>query len=123
MKKKDIKKVEKAVENAGLGFDFKDDVITISFQGGVGDETKPYGGINEDYTIETDDVKNKTYDDLVDEVYNVMDDYDYEEHAKFWVNAKKEGAQGVPRIGRLVDEARAIGELLEILWRELGDAA
>lgn len=123
MKKKDIKKVENAVENAGLGFNFEDDVITISFQGGVGDETKPYGGINEDYTIEIDDVKEKDYDDVVDDVYDIMNDYDYEEHTEFWVNAKKEGVQGVPRIGRLIDEARAIGELLEILWHELGDAA
>lgn len=52
---------------------------------------------------------------LQDSVKEYASNFDVDEHIEMWVEAKKNGVQGVPSARELVHDAEAISEMLENL--------
>lgn len=71
-----------------------------------------YSPAGEDFFIEV------RANDFAKEVRKYAEDFDQDEHAEMWVIARSQGARGVPSVAELVDDAKAIDEML----RELADA-
>lgn len=57
--------------------------------------------------------------DFVREAINYSCCFDVEDHVKMWLEAKDYGTSGVPDIMTLVDDARAINEMLDDLVNAL----
>lgn len=76
---------------------------------------------NEDYFIEVDIKRWKmTIGQVID---YILDQYCYpfdpEEHAEEWIEAKYEGANGVPALHELLDDARRIADAFKKLEKAL----
>lgn len=78
-------------------------------------EFEKYSPAGEDFifSVDAEDPKN-----VWREVSRYANDFDTEEHIEMWVEAKRNGREGIPSIRRLVEDADDIDEMLE----ELADA-
>lgn len=65
------------------------------------------------FSVDIEDIE-----ELWREVRRYANDFDTEEHIEMWVEAKRNGRDGIPSIRRLVEDADDIDEMLE----ELADA-
>lgn len=70
-------------------------------------ELEQYSPAGEDFSFTID--RNK---DLVEQVEDYAENFDIDEHIEFWVNAKSEGARGVPSVRELVEDAKDIEKML-----------
>lgn len=61
-------------------------------------------------------------DNIVDELQEYYNNYDPDEHAEEWVEARAHGVQGVPSIRDLLNDADAIDKMLENLTIEVCNA-
>ena len=50
--------------------------------------------------------------DYIEQIEQYADNFDADEHAEMWVDAKRNGASGVPSITELVDDAKEIQKML-----------
>lgn len=57
----------------------------------------------------------KDAEDLEMEIVKAYDDFDIDEHVEMWIEAKHNGVSGVPDVVTLVDDARAIDDMLACL--------
>lgn len=55
----------------------------------------------------------KDADDLKTEIVKAYYDFDVDEHVEMWIEAKRNGVSGVPDVVTLVDDARAIQDMLD----------
>lgn len=55
-------------------------------------------------------------DNIPKQAYDIYDDFDEEEHAAMWLEAKPNGTSGVPSIQRLVHDAEEITRMYEQLF-------
>lgn len=53
--------------------------------------------------------------DLADEVYSFLSNFDVDEHVEMWISARRAGVSGVPNTLALADDAEAIEQMLEEL--------
>lgn len=60
-------------------------------------------------------IEAKSPDELIHLIFEYAEDFDSEEHAEMWIQAKKSGVSGVPSIKTLVEDADAIQEMLDKL--------
>ena len=58
-------------------------------------------------------------DDLPDEVYSYLSNFDADEHVETWIQARNAGVGGVPTTRELVDDAEAIERMIEDLSNAL----
>lgn len=66
----------------------------------------------EDYRLEHSYEEDYTDEDFERAIQELYDDYDWEEHVKYWIIAEHEGAQGVPNLERLILDAKNIEDWL-----------
>jgi len=59
--------------------------------------------------------------DIANELYTWWQNFDIEEHVKMWLEAKSNGGGGVPDIGTLVEDAKAIDDMCAKLWLAVED--
>lgn len=58
-----------------------------------------------------------TVDEIIQAIRDYADDFDIEEHVKMWLDAKEAKVSGVPDVCTLVEDAKAIQEMLnELAW-------
>lgn len=57
--------------------------------------------------------------DLADEVYSYLSNFDVDEHIDMWIEARNAGVSGVPTTRELVDDAEAIERMIEDLSNDL----
>ncbi len=50
---------------------------------------------------------------LIDDIINVANDFDINDHVYMWLDAKRNGVSGVPDVVTLVEDAKAIQEMLD----------
>lgn len=58
---------------------------------------------------------------LTEECASCADGFDIEDHVRMWLEAKRNGVAGVPGVVDLVDDARAIKEMLDELAETIRD--
>lgn len=55
-------------------------------------------------------------------VFSMWNGFDPEEHAEMWLDAKKNGVDGVPGLRTLIDDADYIKDMIEELYDKLEEA-
>jgi len=60
-------------------------------------------------------VYGNTVEEIVRSIREYADDFDMEDHVKMWLDAKESGVSGVPSVSELVEDAKAIKEMLDAL--------
>lgn len=72
-------------------------------------ELSQYSPAGEDFSlcVETEN--------FAEEIRSYYEDFDPEEHAEMWIEAKRNGVGGIPSIRRLIEDADAIDSMLEDL--------
>ena len=73
-------------------------------------ELRKYSPAGEDFSFTFDDTGN-----LVELVKEYAADFSVDEHVTMWLNAKREGINGVPSATELVEDAKAIDQMLREL--------
>lgn len=56
-----------------------------------------------------------TMNEMVKSIREYANSFDMEEHIKMWLDAKESGTSGVPSVFKLVEDAKAIQEMLDTL--------
>lgn len=54
-------------------------------------------------------------ENFAEEIRSYYNDFDSDEHAEMWIEAKRNGKSGIPSIRRLIEDADAIESMLEDL--------
>ena len=60
---------------------------------------------------------------LLDDLRNIVEDYDQDKHVEELIIAKRNGLQGVPCIAALIYDAEKIDDMLSDLWDAVQAAA
>ena len=91
--------------------------VTNSREKGVTElEFSKYSPAGEDFSFS---VSGKTKKELKDEIQSYATDFDVDEHIELWIEARKNGVDGVPNIRELVKDADDIYDMLEELAIEV----
>lgn len=56
-----------------------------------------------------------TVEEIIESIRESANDFDMDEHIKMWLDAKEHGTGGVPSVSELVEDAKAIQEMLNTL--------
>lgn len=81
-------------------------------------EFEKYSPAGEDFIFSITDT-----DDIPHAVWEYADDFDVDEHIEMWILARRSGTSGIPSTTELVEDARAIKEMLRDLADALMDCA
>jgi len=88
------------------------EITDCSFGVKKGYELSQYSPAGEDFSF---DVEAESPDELVESVMRYATDFDPDEHAEMWIEARRYGRGGIPSIRQLIQDADDLEEMLNAL--------